>query len=58
MSGNHKHTTVADHMPSSHRRHAGWTIERIRQIGRKTRHRHRPAPQPALPGAGGRPQAP
>jgi transposase len=31
MSGNHKHTTVADHMPSSHRRHAGWTIDRIRQ---------------------------
>jgi transposase len=31
MSGNHKHTTVADHMPSSHRRHAGWTLDRIRQ---------------------------
>jgi transposase len=31
MSGNHKHTTVADHMPSSHRRYADWTIERIRQ---------------------------
>jgi transposase len=30
MSGNHRHTTVAEHMPSSHRRHAGWTIERIR----------------------------
>jgi transposase len=30
MSGNHKHTTVAEHMPSSHRRYAGWTIERIR----------------------------
>ena len=29
-SGNHKHTTVAEHMPSSHRRYAGWTIERIR----------------------------
>jgi transposase len=27
MSGNHKHTTVAEHMPSSHRRYAGWTIE-------------------------------
>lgn len=24
-----KHTTVPDHMPSSHRRYAGWTIERI-----------------------------
>ena len=30
MSGNHRHTTVAEHMPSSHRRHAGWTVERIR----------------------------
>ncbi|MBU6408656.1 MAG: IS21 family transposase [Alphaproteobacteria bacterium] len=26
-----KHTTVPEHMPSSHRRYAGWTIERIRQ---------------------------
>jgi transposase len=30
-SGNGKHTTVQDHMPSSHRRYAGWTIERIRR---------------------------
>lgn len=30
-SGNGKHTTLADHMPSSHRRHADWTIERIRR---------------------------
>ena len=30
MSGNHKHTTVAEHMPSSHRRYAGWTLDRIR----------------------------
>ena len=29
-SGNHKHTTVSEHMPSNHRRYAGWTIERIR----------------------------
>ena len=29
-SGNHRHTTVPDHMPSSHRRYANWTIERIR----------------------------
>lgn len=29
-SGNGKHTTVQDHMPSSHRRYADWTIERIR----------------------------
>jgi transposase len=28
--GNHKHTTLDEHMPSSHRRYAGWTIERIR----------------------------
>jgi transposase len=30
-SGNRKHTTVSEHMPSSHRRYAGWTIERIRE---------------------------
>jgi transposase len=29
--GNHRHTTVADHMPSSHRRYADWTVEQIRQ---------------------------
>jgi transposase len=29
-SGNHGHTTVPEHMPSSHRRYADWTIERIR----------------------------
>jgi transposase len=31
MSGNHKHTTVPEHMASSHRRYASWTIERIRK---------------------------
>src|SRR5882724_6403456 len=30
-SGNGKHTTIEDHMPSSHRRYAEWTIERIRR---------------------------
>jgi len=30
-SGNHKHTTLPEHMPSSHRRFADWTIERIRR---------------------------
>ena len=30
-SGNHGHTTFAEHMPSSHRRYADWTIERIRR---------------------------
>jgi transposase len=30
-SGNRKHTTVPEHMPSSHRRYADWTIERIRR---------------------------
>jgi transposase len=30
-SGNGKHTTVADHMPSSHRRYADWTVGRIRR---------------------------
>ena len=33
-SGNHKHTTIPEHMPSSHRRYAGWTIERIRADAR------------------------
>ena len=33
-SGNHKHTTVSEHMPFSHRRYAGWTIERIRADAR------------------------
>ncbi len=28
-SGDGKHTTIAEHMPSSHRRYADWTIERI-----------------------------
>lgn len=28
-SGNRRHTTVAEHMPSSHRRHASWTFARI-----------------------------
>jgi transposase len=30
-SGNAKHTTVPDHMPSSHRRYADWTVARIRR---------------------------
>lgn len=28
-SGDGKHTTITEHMPSSHRRYADWTIERI-----------------------------
>jgi transposase len=35
VSGNRKHTTIADHMPSSHRRYAGWTIDRIREDARR-----------------------
>lgn len=39
-SSNRKHTTVREHMPSSHRRYADWTPERLRrqagQIGRHT----------------------
>jgi transposase len=27
--GNRRHSTIPEHMPSSHRRHAGWTHERI-----------------------------
>jgi transposase len=30
-SGNGKHTTLPDHMPSSHRRYADWTVGRIRR---------------------------
>ena len=30
-SGNGKHTTVLEHMPSSHRRYADWTIDRIQR---------------------------
>ena len=29
--GRGRHTTVPEHMPSAHRRHAEWTIERIRR---------------------------
>jgi transposase len=33
-SSNRKHTTVREHMPSSHQRYADWTLERItRQAG-------------------------
>jgi transposase len=39
-SSNRKHTTVRDHMPSSHQRHADWTPERLQrqanEIGPKT----------------------
>jgi transposase len=39
-SSNRKHTTVHDHMPSSHRRYADWTPDRIQrkaaEIGPKT----------------------
>jgi hypothetical protein len=31
MSGDHKHATAPEHMASSHRRSAGWTIEPIRK---------------------------
>ena len=34
MRGNRKHTTVAEHMPSSHRRYKDWTIDRIRADAR------------------------
>ena len=30
-SGNGKHTTIPDHMPSSHRRYADWSLARIQQ---------------------------
>jgi transposase len=31
MSGNRKHTTIPEHMPSSYRRYADWTVARIRR---------------------------
>jgi transposase len=31
-AGNRRHTTVAEHMPSAHRRYASWTPERIRRM--------------------------
>ena len=38
-SANRKHTTVREHMPSSHRRYADWTPERLkRQAGEVGRH--------------------
>lgn len=30
-SGNRRHTTIPEHMPSSHRRYASWTLDRIRR---------------------------
>ena len=36
-SGNHGHTTLSEHMPSSHRRYADWTIERIRRTAASIR---------------------
>ncbi len=29
-SSNRKHTTIADHMPASHRRHSEWSPERLK----------------------------
>jgi hypothetical protein len=37
--GNHKHTTLCEHMPSSHRRYAGWTPDRIRAASVRRRRR-------------------
>lgn len=40
-SGNGRHTTIGDHMPSSHRRYRDWPVERLRdeagQLGRSVR---------------------
>jgi transposase len=35
-SSDRKHTTVREHMPSSHRRYADWTPERLRQQALET----------------------
>ena len=46
----HEHTTLPEHMASSHRRYAGWTIERIRKdaaaSGRPPRPRRRDPARP------------
>ena len=36
-SSNRKHTTVREHMPSSHRRYADWTPARLKRRGRRDR---------------------
>jgi len=36
-SSNRRHTTVREHMPSSHRRYADWTPERIQRRGERDR---------------------
>ena len=40
-SGDGKHTTIAEHMPSSHRRYGDWTIERIMREARRSALRQR-----------------
>lgn len=40
-SSNRRHTTVREHMPSSHRRHADWTPERIRRGRTRSAPKHR-----------------
>jgi transposase len=35
--GRGRHTTVPEHMPSAHRRHAEWTIERIQRTAARAR---------------------
>ena len=49
----HRPTTVAEHMPSSHRRYRDWTHERIRREAASGRRRHRRAGRcdPALAAA-------
>jgi hypothetical protein len=37
-SSNRKHTTVREHMPSSHRRYADWTPERLRRPAATPQH--------------------
>ena len=34
-SGNHRHTTIKEHMPASHRRYADWTPERLKRDAAK-----------------------
>jgi transposase len=62
-SSNRRPTTVREHMPSSHRRHADWTLESLRrrsaEIGRSTSAlveiilRERTHPEQGFPSCGG-----
>jgi len=61
-SGNRRHTTIPEHMPSSHRHFADWSIERIGRegLGHRPLHRRvvRADPRGAPPSRAGLPRLP